>query len=139
MRLTSLPPTLFLTNLFLTSVFGRKSWHFRLWIYILYYPYYFLRVRGKDRKTQSPLVGPDWVIDHKKLSASIFDNMFCDPSLSNFCQKIIYFQFFEMELTFLPPIWTMSLNILFVVFKLPLTSFNFIKGWNIGDYQISQS
>ena len=23
-------------------------------IYILYYPYYFLRVRGTDRKTQSP-------------------------------------------------------------------------------------
>ena len=45
--------------------------------------------------------------------------MFCDPSLSNFCQKIIYFQFFEMRLTSLPPIWTMSLNILFF-FRLPL-------------------
>ena len=28
-------------------------------IYIHYYPYYFLRVRGADRETGSPLVGPD--------------------------------------------------------------------------------
>ena len=39
---------------------------------------------------------------------------FVTPSLSNFCQKIISFQFFEMGVTSLPPIWTMSLNILFV-------------------------
>ena len=30
------------------------------------------------------------------------------PSLSNFCQKIISFQFFEMGLTSLPPIWTID-------------------------------
>ena len=34
--------------------------------YILYYPYYFLRVRGKDRKTQSPLIGPDLVKNYTK-------------------------------------------------------------------------
>ena len=35
---------------------------------------------------------------------------FVTPSLSNFCQKIISFQFFGMGVTSLPPIWTMSLN-----------------------------
>ena len=45
--------------------------------------------------------------------------MFCAPSLSNFCQKIISFDFFEMGLTSLPPIWMMSLNILFF-FRVPL-------------------
>ena len=40
-------------------MFWQKLLNSRLWIYILYYPYYFLRVRGTDRKTQSPLVGPD--------------------------------------------------------------------------------
>ena len=39
---------------------------------------------------------------------------FVTPSLPNFCQKIISFQFFEMGLTSPPPIWTMSVNILFV-------------------------
>ena len=41
---------------------------------------------------------------------------FVTPSLSNFCQKIISSQFFEMGLTSLPPIWTMSLNILLLFF-----------------------
>ena len=41
---------------------------------------------------------------------------FVTPSLSNFCQKIISFQFFEMGLTSPPPIWTMSVNILFFFF-----------------------
>ena len=41
---------------------------------------------------------------------------FVTPSLSNFCQKIISLDFFEMGLTSLPPIWTMSVNILFVFF-----------------------
>ena len=39
--------------------------------------------------------------------------MFLNRSLSNFCQKIISFKFFEMGLTSLPPIWAMSLNLLF--------------------------
>ena len=47
--------------------------------YNLYYPYYFLRVRGTNRKTQTPfkgiillkasfkyLYGPDWVLNHTK-------------------------------------------------------------------------
>ena len=38
---------------------------------------------------------------------------FVTPSLPNFCQKFIYFQFFDMGLTSPPPIWAMSLNILF--------------------------
>ena len=38
--------------------------------------------------------------------------MFCDPSLFNFCQKSFLFIFLKWE-TSLPPIWTMSLNILF--------------------------
>ena len=42
------------------------------------------------------------------------------PSLSNFCQKIISFKFFKRGLTSLPPIWTMSLNILFVFLTAPL-------------------
>ena len=54
------PPTLFLTNLFLTKCwacwppslplnFWQKLWIFRFWnLHFLYYPYYFLRVRGTD-------------------------------------------------------------------------------------------
>ena len=65
LRLTSLPPTLFLTNLFWQSVdhvdlppspriFDKNREILGFETYNLYYPYYFLRVRGTDRKTQSP-------------------------------------------------------------------------------------
>ena len=84
--------------------------------YIQYYPYYFLRVRGTDRKTQSPLVGPDWVIIIQNRVLLVLTTCFMTPSLSNFCQKIISFQCFEMGLTSLPPIWTMSLSILLLFF-----------------------
>ena len=47
-------------------------------------------------------------------------------SLSNFCQKIISLQFFEMGLTSFPPIWTMSINILFLGAKAPLDLARFI-------------
>ena len=47
---------------------------------------------------------------------------FVTPSLSNFCQKIISFQLFEMGLTSLPTIWTMSSNIFcFFLEYLPLS------------------
>ena len=42
------------------------------------------------------------------------------PSLSNFCQKIISLKFFDVGLTSLPPIWTMSTNILFFFWGYPL-------------------
>ena len=47
--------------------------------------------------------------------------MFVTPSLLSLCQKIIFFYFFEIGLTSLPPFWTMSLNILFFFWGVPLT------------------
>ena len=58
----SLPPY-FWQIYFWHNFFWQKSWNFT---YILYYSYYFLMVRGTDRKTQSPLVSPDWAINHTK-------------------------------------------------------------------------
>ena len=63
LMVTPLPPTLFLTNLFLTKCwpcwpppspgnFDKNHEILGFEIYIVYYPYYFLRVRGTDRKTQ---------------------------------------------------------------------------------------
>ena len=46
---------------------------------------------------------------------------FVTPSHFSFCQKIIFFYFFEIGLTSLPPFWTMSLNILFFLGGVPLT------------------
>ena len=59
MRLIPLPPTLFLTNLFLTKCwsclppslpwnFWQKSWHFRLWIYLTIFS-----LRGAVKKPNS--------------------------------------------------------------------------------------
>ena len=58
---------------------------------------------------------------------------FVSPSLSNFCQKILSFHFFEMGLTSLPPIWTMSLNILFFLEITPhylfISKVKCVSGW----------
>ena len=51
-----LPPTLFLTKLFLTYCWS--CWPPSL-PYTFYYPYYFLRVRGTDRKKQNPF---KWIV-----------------------------------------------------------------------------
>ena len=42
------------------------------------------------------------------------------PSLSNLCQKIISFNFFDMGLTSLPPVWTMSTNKLVFFYGTPV-------------------
>ena len=60
---------------------------------------------------------------------------FVTPSLSNFCQKIISFQFFEMGLTSPPPIWTMSVYILFFLTS-PLRQNNNHIHLNIKSFQI---
>ena len=54
-----------------------------------------------------------------------FTICFVTPSLFNFCQKIISFQFFDMGLTSLPPIWIMSTNIL--LFFLRLHQLNWVR------------
>ena len=49
--------------------------------------------------------------------------MFCDPVPLQILSIIICFIFFEMGLTFVLPIWTMSLNILLLFFDgTPFTS-----------------
>ena len=47
---------------------------------------------------------------------------FVTPSLSNFFQKKHFFNSFEKGLTSPPPIWTMSLNILFFLDVTPKDS-----------------
>ena len=77
LRLTPLPPPYFWQIYFWQSVdhvdlppspriFDKIYEIFSCETCIHYYPYYFLRDRGRDRKTESPLVGLDWVINHTK-------------------------------------------------------------------------
>ena len=54
------------------------------------------------RKTQSPLVGPDWIINHTKKSASIFENMFYDPLPLQRLSKNYFFSFFWNGVDLLP-------------------------------------
>ena len=52
--------------------------------------------------------------------------MFCDPLPLQLLSKIISLKFFDMGLTSLPPIWTMSTNILFF-FDVTPNPFNLIE------------
>ena len=49
-------------------------------------------------------VGANLSTKSYKIEWIIFDNVFWTPTLSNFCQKIISFNFFDMGLTTPPPV-----------------------------------
>ena len=51
-----LPPSL--------RIFWQKSQNFRLWNLHLLLSLLLSEGQGRDKKTESPLVGPDWVINH---------------------------------------------------------------------------
>ena len=116
--LTSLPPL---------KIFDKNHEILGFETYNLYYPYYFLRVRGTDRKTQSPfkwifliegiLQIPLWArLSNKSYKIECFyfwQYVLWPPPSPTFVKKLFLFNFLKWGW---PPsliIWTMSLYCFF--------------------------
>ena len=81
---------------------------------ILYYPHYFLRVRGTDRMTQSPF----WArLSNKSYKIEWFyfwQYVLWPPPSPTFVKNSFLFNFLTWGWPPPPPIWAISLNVLFL-------------------------
>ena len=98
LRLTPLPPTVFLTNLFLTQCcscwppslslnFWQKSWNFRLWN--LHSPLSISLSEGQGYRQK------DWVTSYKIECYYLWQNVLWPPPYPTFVRKLFLFNFLK--------------------------------------------